>query len=346
MVKWGIIGLGAIAARFAGAVMARTDARIAVVASRSADKAARFAAACGATGFEDIGAMLATRPDVVYIASPHTLHRDHALACLDAGIPVLIEKPIAASSADALEIASRAGRSGVFAMEALWTRFLPAVAEAKRLVDAGAIGRLVGFQAQLSHAQAFDPASRFFDPALGGGCLLDLGVYPLSLALHFLGRPDHVAGTVLHAPTGVDRQASVSLRCGDALASIHCGFDAEGPNDAVLIGETGRIRLQRPLYAPAALMVSRAPPPRSASTAEPPAPVRAGTGNGAAFRQMLRPLRGASFRRHPFTGDGFAHQIDEVHRCLAQGLAESATMPLGDSVEALRIIEAVRDRTG
>lgn len=344
MVRWGIIGLGRIAARFAGAVMARSDARIAAVCSRDPAKAEVFARPSGAQPFGSIDAMLRTELDIVYVASPNALHQDHAVACLEAGKAVLVEKPFATTAAEAEAIARAARTRGRFAMEAMWTRFLPAVVEAKRLADSGALGRLTGFQAHLSHARIYDPGWRLFDPALGGGGLLDLGIYPISLAIHFLGPPDEVAGLVIPAPNGVDRQASMSLRCGAAMASIACGLDAEGPNDAVIIGERGRIRLQRPLYGPAALIASPSAFAIRGPDAPDGQPTATAAGRSSAWRQMLRPLRGSRLRPLPFAGDGFAHQIDEAHRCLATGLAESPIMPLADSIAAIRIIDSVRPR--
>ncbi len=356
MVRWGIIGLGQIALRFAGALLSRSDATIAAVCSRSADKAQGFAQACGATAFTDLAAMLNAGIDIVYIASPHSLHCQHAVACLAAGKAVLIEKPIAATLQDAEVIADAARRSGRFAMEAMWTRFVPAVVEAKRLVDAGAIGKVTGFEASLSFPHAYDPQNRLFDPALGGGSLLDLGVYPISLALHFLGEPQAVTGMTVAAPNGVDLQAGIMMRHAQentdaAMSRLSCGFDAEGSNDAVIIGTTGRIRLQRPLYAPAALIVSRPAGPLAATAIVPaervaamPAP--SSEHKRAAWKQIMRPARQSSIRSYPYRGDGFPHQIDEVHRCLGAALSESPVMPLAASLGAMRIVEAVRRSTG
>jgi predicted dehydrogenase len=341
-ITWGIIGLGGIAARFAGSLLAAPDAQIGAVLSRDKAKADRFAAGCGARPHSDMDAFLSDPTiDIVYIASPHTAHMSQAIACLQRGKSVLIEKPIAATAADAAAIAEAAGIAGRFAMEAMWTRFLPATREAKRLGDTGAIGALKGFQANLSFAQVEDPASRLFDPALGGGSLLDLGVYPISMAVHFLGVPKSVSGHVIRASTGVDRQASLVLDHGNALSTISCGLDAEGPNDGVLMGEMGRIRLQRPLYAPAALLVSSSVRATRIDPEAAPVPARTGAGRSSGWKQALRPARQTRFRPFPFTGDGFFHQIEEVHRCLRAGLTQSPLMPLSESVSVLRIIDEV-----
>ncbi len=185
------------------------------------------------------------------------------------------------------------------------------------------------------------PENRLFDPALGGGALLDLGVYPISLAVHLLGAPKAAQGRIVRAVTGVDRQAALILDHGEALSTIACGLDSDGANDAVLTGTKARLRLQGPLYAPAALI--RSP---SAAPAEPmgevPRPVRTAAGKLAAFKQMLRPARRAKLIARPFAGDGFAHQIAEVHARLREGALQSAIMPLSDSIAVLDVIDAVR----
>jgi predicted dehydrogenase len=342
-INWGIAGLGRISSRFAGTLMTMPDARIAGVASRDHEKAMKFAAACGATGHASLEAMLADPAiTVVYIGSINSAHKDQAIACLEAGKAVLIEKPIASTGAEARAIAAAAQKAGRFAMEAMWTRFLPAVSQARHLVTSGKVGRLTGFQADLSFHQIFDSSARFFDAALAGGGLLDLGVYPLSLAVHFLGVPKHVVGHTTAAPSGVDQQASLILDHGSALSTISCGFSSEGPNDGVLMGEKLRIRLQRPLYAPAALITSAAQPGAKLDPHFVPSPGPTGTGRLAALKQASRPSRQSRFIPAPFRGDGFVHQVEEVHRCLRAGLRQSPIMPLDDSLAVLDIIDQVQ----
>jgi predicted dehydrogenase len=340
-VKWGIVGLGQIAARFAGNIMARSDARIAAVCSRDPAKAEAFAARCGAEPMDALERLAGSDVDIVYIATPHALHADQAIALLQAGKPVLIEKPIAMSAGEARAIADAAAASGRFAMEAMWTRFVPALAEARRLIAAGAIGSPLQFEGSLGFARAFDPAHRLFDPALGGGALLDLGVYPASLAVSFLGPARDVRSVVRRAENGVDLAASVAIAHGSGVSSLSTSLVGEGANDAIVIGSKGRIALQRPIYAPALLTVTMFETGAAASEAAPlPAPVAAGT--RAALKQALRPLRKANPMYRPFAGDGFGHQIDEAHRCLSEGLLESPVMPLADSIAVMDIIDRAR----
>ena len=168
-IRWGIIGLGHIAAKFADALAGTPGAVLGAACSRDLDKAKRFAAAAGgeALGFSDIGMMLKTgKIDAVYVASPNTVHKVHALEAIAAGKAVLCEKPLAGSAADAQDIANAARAAGVFCMEAMWTRFLPAVFEARRLVNEGALGDIREFHGDLSFYQPFRPDSRCYDPVL------------------------------------------------------------------------------------------------------------------------------------------------------------------------------------
>jgi predicted dehydrogenase len=340
-IQWGIIGLGQIAARFAGNLLARTDARIVAVSSRDRSKANAFAARCGATAVVGLEALAASDLEIVYIASPHALHAEQAVYLLQAGKSVLIEKPIAMSAAEARAIASAAKANGQFAMEAMWMRFIPAVVEARRLVAAGAIGTPLQFEGNLGFGRVFDPAHRLFDPKLGGGALLDLGVYPISLAVDFLGPALACKAVARRASNGVDLSASLSLLHAEAISTISTSLIGEGTNDATIIGSEGRIRLQRPLYAPVVLTIARSRVTVLADSLH-PLPVAAATGRRNALKQAMRPLIKSRPVYRPFMGDGFVHQIDEVHRCLMANLVESPVMPLEESIAVMDIIDQAR----
>lgn len=344
IINIGIVGLGRIAATFAEALLGTAGARLAAVCSRDMAKARAFAAGSGGPKpFDNLAAMLESSAiDVLYVASPNTLHRAHALAAIAAGKGVLVEKPFAASADEAREIADAARQAGVFCMEALWTRFVPAVREAKALIASGALGEVRSFQGDLAYAQGYHPNSRFFNPALGGGALLDLGVYPLSLALHLMGPPTFWTAAGCLAPTGVEMRASAALSYPQGAASFTCGFDAEGANGAVIVGEKARLTLHRPLNAPALLTLAPQPaprPPRSGPSTQIPGGASAGT--RPALKTALRalnPLKKRAIYR-PYRGNGMGHQIDEVVRCLRAGLSESEIMPLADSIRQLEIID-------
>ena len=190
-IRWGILGTGRVAGRFAQALRELDDARLLAAGSRRLATAEAFARHHGVERAYGSYAQLAADPDldIVYVASPHALHREHSLLCLEAGRAVLCEKPFALNATEAREVIASARSRGLFCMEAMWTRFLPAMRRLTELVDAGAIGELRMVTAQLGFPSEPDPSSRLFDPALGGGALLDLGVYPLALASQLLGRP-------------------------------------------------------------------------------------------------------------------------------------------------------------
>ncbi|WP_332680627.1 Gfo/Idh/MocA family protein [Bosea sp. (in: a-proteobacteria)] len=334
---WGIIGTGAIAEFFAADLGLVAGARLGAVHSRRLDKAEDFAGRFGAaTAYDDLGAFLADPAiEAVYIATPNHLHAPQALAAIAAGKPVLIEKPIALSSTDAEAIADAARERGVFAMEAMWTRFLPAVAALRRHLASGHIGTLRRLRADLSYFRAQDPGSRFFDPRLGGGAALDLGVYPVSLALHLLGRPERVEGRWIAAAGGVDLRCEFALHYPEATAELSCGFDRDGANLLRVEGSKGEIRIDAPFlkaqrlthYAPGALA----------------APWR-DRGGASLLRKVLDrlPLPGTRREAFGFPGNGLQFQAQAVMEAVRAGALSCETMPLAESAAVLRIIETVR----
>ncbi len=349
IIRWGIIGLGRIAATFADALAGTQGAVLGAVCSRDLDKAKRFAAAAGgeALGFSDIGLMLKTgKIDAVYVASPNTVHKAHALAAIASGKAVLCEKPLAGNADDAQDIVDAARAAGVFCMEAMWTRFLPAVVEARRLVNEGVLGEIREFHGDLSFHQPFRPDNRFYDPVLGGGALLDLGVYPLSLAMLFMGHPQSWTASGVLAPTGVEARAAITLGFAKGTAMLSCALDNEGANEAMIVGTQGRIRLHRPLNSPSALTFMRGGEVRPVMGLEMPEvlPGGASTGVAASLRAAIRPFHPGKSRVivKPYRGNGLGHQIEEVSRCLLAGLTTSPLMPLADSVAALRVIDDLR----
>ncbi|MCR9123083.1 MAG: Gfo/Idh/MocA family oxidoreductase [Phyllobacteriaceae bacterium] len=333
---WGIWATGAIAAQFAADLDHVSGARRAAVCSRSMESAQAFAAAHGfAAAHADPDAFLADPSvDAVYIASPHTEHCDQALRAIAAGKPVLIEKPVAMTSDEARAIEEAAQTAGVFAMEALWTRFLPAVQRAKALIDDGVIGPVRRAEASLIFHRPFDPDHRLFDPARGGGVLHDLGAYPLSLATFLFGPPVLESGRWHTAPTGVDIEAEMVLRCGTVPFAANVGFveepAAEGRNDFIIYGETGTLRIDRHfLGGPSLTLWNRplenAPDPR---------------GWGEKLARRL-PLPGRTRMDFARLSRGLNFQAAAVQAAIARGETAHPSMPLSDSAAVLAIIEQV-----
>lgn len=333
---WGIMGTGTIAGLFAADLGLLPQARIAAVHSRSLEKAQGFAARFGeAKPYGDEAAFLADPAiEAVYIATPNHLHAAQALRAIAAGKPVLIEKPIALASADVEAIAQAASARGVFAMEALWSRFLPAVSRAREQIAAGRIGAIRRIRADLSYLHPEQPGSRFFDPALGGGAAFDLGVYPLSLTLHLLGEPQAASGSWLAAGTGVDRRSSFRLDYQAAVAELSCGFDRNGTNRLLIEGEAGGLIFEAPF-----LKVQRLSWYADAGRAA--AAYERGAGGLARLLDRL-PQLGRTSESFAFAGNGLQFQAEAAMTAVRTGKSACAEMPLAESAAVLRVIEAVR----
>ncbi len=313
-IRWGFLGAGGIAASMA-ADLGRGNNRLYAVAARDADRAAAFAARFGASHSHGDYRAVVEDPDVdiVYVATTHPFHREQALMAIDAGKPVLIEKPLTLNAVHAREVLSAARDKGVFAMEAVWMRANPLILRAQELVARGVIGDVVAVHADFSIELAFDPTHRLYDLANGGGALLDLGVYPINFAWLFLGRPDtqQVLGTL--SPTGSD--ATVALQWGytsGATAQLRCATTAWTPGRATISGTAGSISVEPWFLNPERLVVT--------------------TSEGEA--------------RIEGEGTAYGPQIEEVERCLREGLLESPLAPQADTIAILELIDQARADLG
>src|SRR6266496_5658962 len=243
-VGWGLIGTGGIAETFAADLMFTNSGRPVAVGSRHMNSANRFADEFDTPNRHASYEALVVDPDVevVYVATPHPMHHANALLALRAGKPVLVEKAFTMNAAEAEELVAVARAEGLFLMEAMWTRFLPHVAEIRRLLAEGALGDIVTVTADHGQWFAKDPDFRLFAPELGGGALLDLGVYPVSFASMILGSPDRIVSLADAAFTGVDGQVSILLgHPSGAHAVLNCKSSAMGPTYAAIVGTEGRV---------------------------------------------------------------------------------------------------------
>ena len=316
--RWGIIGLGNIANSFATGLQAAPDAELAAVASRTQDKADQFGERHNASRRYGSYEQLAADPDVdaVYIATPHSLHEEDTLMCLAAGKPVLCEKPFAINAAQAGRMIDASKEHGVFLMEAMWTRFFPLLLRIKALVDEGAIGELRMAQADFGFRAGVDPNSRLFNPELGGGGLLDVGVYTISLASMFLGAPTQATGIAHIGETAVDEQAAMILGYEDGrLAVLSTAIRTNTPHDATLLGTAGRIRIHSPWWIPTKATINR-------------------DGQPEEVLEM------------PREGNGYNYQAVEVARCVRAGLRESPIMPHHETLEIMKTMDALRAQWG
>jgi predicted dehydrogenase len=345
--RWGIFGTGAISAKFvAGLATART-AEASFVASRSLTRAQKFAAGMGiARAIEGYAeAVTAGGVDAIYIATPPSEHAAHALLCLQAGIPVLVEKPFAASAAEASKIAEAARASLVFAMEAMWTRFLPAAQALKGHLAAGSVGEIRLVSGSFGTSETPDPSHGNFDPKRGGGAMAHLGVYPLSMAQWLLGTPTLLQAMGTVGATGVEEDAAFQLQYpGGAIGSFFVSIRAWAPDDFLVMGTEGRIGFHGSICRPHGLDISRAAPLR---------PQELHFGLRARLRQHGVVHRVAQFAdlssrsrgkhvHHRYAGNGYHYEADEVRACVERGTCESSIMPLSDSLAVASTVDAIR----
>ena len=311
--RWGILGTGGIAGVFATDLALTDSGVVAAVGSRSRQSADRFADTFGIERRHASYDSLVADPDIdaVYVATPHPMHRDNALLALEAGKPVLVEKPFAMNAAEARDIVALAREKGLFAMEAMWTRFLPHVGVIREWLAQGVLGEIVMVTADHGQWFAEDRAFRLFAPDLGGGALLDLGVYPVSFASMVLGTPNRILSMSDPAFTGVDAQTSMLFGYGGgAQAVLTCTLRAKSPTTASIVGTNARIEVEGDFYAPAGVTLI----PRTGE-----------------------PTTVASVHE----GRGLRHQADEVAKRLAAGDTESPLMGLDESISIMETMDAV-----
>jgi predicted dehydrogenase len=313
-VQWGILGTGGIAGAFVTDLRLSDSGIATAVGSRSQESAERFADEFGIAdrhvGYES----LVTDPDVdvVYVATPHPMHRDNAILALRAGKHVLVEKPFTMNAVEAREVVQVARENGRFAMEAMWTRFLPHIAVIREWLARGVVGDIVTIIADHGQWFAEDPEFRLFAPGLGGGALLDLGVYPVSFASMLLGTPDRIVSMSAPAFTAVDAQTSMLFGYDSgAQAVLTCSLRAKSPTRASIVGTDARIEIDGDFYAPADV--------------------------------TLIPRHGVSTCvESVHEGRGLRHQADEVARRLAAGDRESPLMPLDETISIMETMDAVQ----
>ncbi len=257
---WGILGLGKIAHKFAQDLAIVPHARLAAVAARSAERAGEFARQYKVpySAGSYIGLFDGPPLDAIYVATPHSSHCELTLLCLRQGVPVLCEKPMGMNVAE-VELMTRTARErGVFLMEAMWTRFLPTTLRVLELIREGAIGRVTGLKADFGF-QVREPApARLVDPQMGGGALLDIGIYPVFLACLLFGEPADVQAMAMLGPTGVDYDTGVLLRAADGrLAHLHATLLSRTKTEAFLYGETGTIHWHTRWHEPTQFTILR-----------------------------------------------------------------------------------------
>ena len=364
-INWGILGTGRIARLFALDLALVADAKLFAIGSRSEEKARAFGTEfCVPYRYGSYAALAGDpRVQAVYIATPASAHKENMLLCLNAGKAVLCEKPITVNAREAEEVIALARAKNVFLMEAMWTRFLPLMIKLLELLAAGAIGEVSQFTADLGTAARMDPEGRVFSADLGGGALLQKGIYLLSLASMILGTPKAVQSCTLLGDTGVDEHAGFLLKyAGPQMASLICSVRVHSQRQANLVGTEGRISIHEPISCPASLTLYRY------SRRDGHHELVDGKRHPKAARSVLRYCKRSRFLRQlrervprlgdrflhgirstkiyaPPLGEGLHYQVSEVMRCLRNGEIESSIMPLSESLSIMHTLDQVKEHS-
>jgi len=311
--RWGILGTGSIASAFAKGLRAVPGAELIAVGSRAASTAEAFAKEHGARNAHSTYEDLTQDPDVdvIHVATPHVLHRENTLACIAGGKAVLCEKPFSMNAREAEEMIAAARAAGTFLCEAMWTRFLPGTLRVRELLASGAIGEPRQLDCDCGIRTEFDPNGRYFNPALGGGALLDVGIYCLAYARMVFGSaPAEIHSAAHLGETGVDEQSAFLFRYDSgALARMSSATRTKTPHRATISGTEGSIEIPD-------------------------------------FWHVQEVIVNGESEQHPQLGNGYSHQAVAVGEALAQGAAECAEIPLDETLELMRTLDAIRAQWG
>lgn len=353
-INWGILGTGYIAQEFAQALNSIPEAKLLAVASRGLgtgkqrDKAYSFARRFRVPRhYNSYEALAADKEiDIVYIATPNTAHKENCLLCLTAGKAVLCEKPFTLNAQEAKEVIELAREKNLFCMEAMWTRFLPVIQHARQLLRDNLIGEIKMLTASFGIIVPPQPLERHYNPQLGGGALLDIGIYPISLAHYFLGPPTGLISQGIMGNTQVDEQSSLVFHYDNgALATLSSSFLTQLANEIIIAGTQGEIKIHAPIYRPEQLTLTPFSQPKPATH----------TSSNLAFLKKIKWLKKAY---HVFTrlkqesrtltltyqGNGYHYQAIEAMNCLRLGKIESHIMPLDETLAIMQTLDNIRSQ--
>ena len=316
-IKWGIIGPGKIANKFAEALSNVEGAELYAVASRSEVTAKTFAQKYNAPVYYGSYEALVKDAlvDIIYVATPHAFHKDATLLCLNNNKSVLCEKPLAHKYEDVKVMIEASIANNVFMMEAMWTRFLPPIEKALAIINSGQIGELRGVTADFGFNSPFDPKSRLYDMALGGGSLLDVGVYPLFLALTILGEPNEIKASANLSETGADKDCTIKLKYPYAEGFVFSSIVSDTKREASIVGTKGTIIFNTPWYRQTSIRLE----------------LKDGTTQKFDFN---------------YSGNGFEPQILEAMNCLSNVTIESALMPHRFSLLQSKVLDQICNQCG
>ncbi len=314
--KWGIIGTGSVAKEFAedlkyvesencevGPVLGKQQ-------SHTNEFIQKFEGAISTNTIEDF---IHSKPDAVYIATPHPLHREQAIACLENKIPVLCEKPLAISERQVTEIISASQKNNTFLLEGMWTRFLPSFQFLFSILTSGTIGEVLNIHADMSFIAQKDKSNRFFNPELGGGSLLDVGIYPIYLSYFLLGKPAQIFACGRINESNIDETCGITLKCDNGkYAMLESSIITQTEGSAWIYGSEGTIRIKKPWT-------------------EQPEKIEIIINNESSFHHIPT-----------WQGRGFQYEVEEVIKCLREGRIESEIIPHQSSIDVIKIMDEVR----
>ena len=315
--KWGILGPGGIARAFAKDLQLLDGHEVAAVGSRTLSNAQEFAKSFGGTAYGSYEELVADPTvDAIYVATPHPSHKDNVISALNAGKPVLCEKPFAVNAHEAREMVAAAERNGVALMEAMWARFLPHYAHVREIIASGVLGQILTVQADHGQRLADRNIPRLIEPSLAGGALLDLGIYPVSFAHMILGNPTKITASAVLTNKGVDAQTSMIFDYGDgAQAILTTTMIEQTPCRAVVAGVNGWLEIDRTFYNPTSMRVV---------------------------------LFDGSVTQYPhtYTGHGLREQAEAFKKLVQSGKNQSEILTWKDTVDIMVTLDAVRSQIG
>lgn len=318
IIRWGIIGPGRIAEKFARDISFVKNTEIVAVASRNPERARHFADEFRIAHFYDDYKAIAGDPDVdaVYVATPHPMHFENTKMCLNAGKHVLCEKPLTVNTAESKILIDLATEKDLFLMEALWSRFLPVLQEIRQWINNGRIGDIRLIQSTFGFQAPYDPLSRIFSPELAGGALLDIGVYPIAVSQFLMkNNPLYTDARAIIGNTGVDEMIAVNLLYADgAVSQFTASVQAWFSNDCTIYGTLGKIHIEPMFWYPAKATIY-------SKTEE---------------QTIHRPLKGG----------GFEYEIEETCRCIRENMSESPLMTHADTLANMRLMDTIRNTIG
>jgi predicted dehydrogenase len=315
--NWGILGPGGIARAFATDLQLLDGHRVGAVGSRTLSKAQEFAKTFGGTAYGSYEELIADPAiDAVYVATPHPAHKDNVIAALNAGKPVLCEKPFAVNAVEAQEMVAAAQKNNVALMEAMWSRFLPHYAQVREIIDSGVLGQILTIHADHGQRLADQDIPRLVEPSLAGGALLDLGIYPVSLAHMILGNPMKITASGVLTDKGVDAQTSMIFDyASGAQAVLSTTMIEQTPCRAVVTGINGWLEIDRVFYSPTSMRIT---------------------------------LFDGGFTEYPHTysGHGLREQAEVFKGLVLSGKNQSETLNWKDTVDIMQTLDTVRAHIG